>query len=98
VIGRPWFAGRPRLESLDDRLAPANSTAAGALSFPYPTINTISVEWLISGDDDLDATVAVRYRRLGDPAWSTGLDLRRIPAGANEGFSWANKFAGSVSP
>jgi parallel beta-helix repeat protein len=84
------------VEYLEDRLAPANATVAGALSFPFPTINNISVEWLITGDDDLDAAVAVRYRRQGDTAWSPGMDLRRIPAGSNEGFSWANKFAGSV--
>ena len=70
-----------RVEPLEDRLAPANGTVAGALSFPFPTINNISVEWLMTGDDNLNATVAVRYRRQGDTTWSTGMNLRRIPAG-----------------
>jgi hypothetical protein len=74
----------------------ANNTIPGAVSFPYPTLTNISVEWQISGDDNLNAQVTVRYRIAGTGAWLTGMPLRRVPAGSNAGFSWANKFAGSI--
>ena len=89
---------KPRLSllPLEDRVVPADSTVAGAVSFPHPTITNLSVVWAITGDDDLDATVAVRYRQQGDSNWSQGMNLRRVPAGANEGFTWTNKFSGSI--
>ncbi len=74
----------------------ANNTVPGAVSFPYPTLTNISVEWQITGDDNLNAQVAVRYRIVGTSAWLTGMPLRRVPAGSNAGFSWTNKFAGSI--
>src|SRR5690606_34206839 len=48
------------------------------------------------GDDDLDAVVTVAYRRRGDSEFRQALPLFRVPAGSNEGFEWANKFAGSI--
>ena len=74
----------------------ANNTVPGAVSFPYPTLTNISVEWQISGDDNLNAQVTVRYRIAGTGAWLTGMPLRRVPAGSNAGFSWTNKFSGSI--
>jgi len=47
------------------RLFGANATTPGALSFPNPTLESISVLWLISGDDDNDGVVTVRYRETG---------------------------------
>jgi hypothetical protein len=93
---RPAHRERLRIERLEDRLTLSNDTVAGAVAFPFPTINNISIEWPIIGDDNLNAAVTVQYRRLGDVSWSTGMDLRRIPAGANVGFTWPNKVAGSI--
>lgn len=73
-----------------------NATVAGEASSPYPTVVHLSLRWLIQGDADLDAQVTVRFRPPGGGAWKEGLPLRRIPAGANEGLSWPNKFAGSL--
>ncbi|MER2561536.1 MAG: right-handed parallel beta-helix repeat-containing protein, partial [Myxococcaceae bacterium] len=74
----------------------ADPTVAGAVTTPYPTYENLSVEWAISGDDDLDSVVTVRYRAQGTSVWRTGLPLRRVPAGSAEGFSWTNKHSGSV--
>ena len=71
-------------------------TIAGAVTTPHPTLNNITVEWAIQGDDDLDGTVRVRYRVAGAATWKTGMDLRRVPAASNEGFSWSNRHSGSV--
>ncbi len=71
-------------------------TVPGALSFPSPTIHSAAIEWLITGDDDTDGVVTVRYRKQGDPSWKAGLPLERVPAGAYQTFSWKNKHAGSL--
>ncbi len=73
----------------------ADSTQAGEVSFPHPTLHNLSVEWAISGDDDLDGEVTVRYRPLGGE-FRQGPPLRRVPAGSNGAFSWKNRHAGSL--
>ncbi len=80
------------------RLLGANATTPGVLSFPNPTLENISVLWLISGDDDNDGVVTVRYRETGTTTWREGMPLRRTPAGTNptNGWSWPNRHAGSV--
>src|SRR5690606_25515040 len=45
---------------------------------------------------DLDGTVAVRFRRVGDSAWRNGMPLRRTPAGSYAGFTWGNRHSGSL--
>ncbi|MBK8256303.1 MAG: right-handed parallel beta-helix repeat-containing protein [Polyangiaceae bacterium] len=73
-----------------------DATSAGNLSAPYPTFENLSLVWEIAGDDNLNSRVGVRYRKKGDTQFRDALDLYRIPAGQNEGFSWTNKHAGSV--
>ncbi len=78
--------------------APADQTTPGAATLPSPTLRNLTVEWAITGDANLDATVTVRYRTAGG-AWQLGAPLRRIPAGTDTTvmtFSWANRFSGSV--
>jgi hypothetical protein len=75
--------------------SPGDETRPLAATLPSPTLRSLTVEWLINGDADLDATVNVRYRAAGAD-WQLALPLRRIPAGSNEGFAWANRFAGSI--
>ena len=74
----------------------ADPTVAGLVTTPYPTFENLSLEWAITGDDDLDGVVTVRYRKQGATTWRTGLPLQRVPAGTAETFSWANKHSGSV--
>jgi hypothetical protein len=84
-------------------LAPAtvrggDATIPLSLSFPHPTIQNISVLWLIDGDDDTDGVVTVRYREFDESAWHTSTPLLRVPAGTNptNGWTWTNRHAGSV--
>jgi hypothetical protein len=77
------------------------ATTPGAISTPYPTITCLAVEWLITGDDDEDATVAVAYRAKGETAWREGFPLVRVPAGStlkrsSPTYTWPNKFSGSI--
>ena len=72
------------------------ATNPGTATSPYPTIKHLSIEWLISGDNDEDGVVTVRYRQAGTSTWKKGMNLFRVPAGSNEGFSWKNKHSGSL--
>jgi len=76
--------------------APADQTVPGASATPSPAIRALAIEWAITGDANANATVSVRYRVQGASDWQQGVPLRRIPAGSTQGFSWANRFAGSV--
>lgn len=73
-----------------------DATTAGEVTTPHPTLEHISIEWAIDGDDDEDGVVAVRFREEGSSAWRDGLPLVRVPAGSNEGFAWGNRHAGSL--
>lgn len=73
-----------------------NATTAGATSAPAPTMQHLSLEWAISGDANQNGVVSVRFRAQGAPAWRIGMPLRRVPAGSNQGFNWANRHSGSL--
>lgn len=84
------------LVSLAPSLALAqDATTARDVTTPYPTLEALSIEWAIDGDDDADGRVTVRYREVGG-SYRAGLPLFRVPAGSNEGFTWANRHAGSL--
>ncbi|HUQ92298.1 MAG TPA: hypothetical protein VM120_11510 [Bryobacteraceae bacterium] len=77
-----------------------NSTTAGEVSTPYPTITNLAVEWNVQGDDNLNGVVAVKYRRAGEASWSQAMPLRRVPEGTSRGtrpvFHWQNRHSGSI--
>jgi len=79
-----------------------NRTVAGRVSTPFPTLTNLAVEWLISGDDDLDATVEVAFRQAGQDNWRKALPLVRVPADCVPPekspvvYRWPNMFAGSL--
>jgi hypothetical protein len=74
----------------------ADAVTPGEVRAPYPTLENISLEWAIGGDDDGDATVSVQYGKASGASTREAMPLRRVPAGSNEGFSWENKLAGSI--
>lgn len=82
--------------SLPTRVAAQRATTPGAVTTPHPTLEHISIEWAITGDDDEDGVVTVRFREEGAASWRVGHPLVRVPAGSNEGHSWANRHAGSL--
>ena len=73
-----------------------NATTPGAVTTPYPTVINLSVEWAISGDDNNNGVVGVRFRPTGAAGWLDAMPLRRVPAGSTEGFTWDNKHSGSI--
>ncbi|MFC2125089.1 right-handed parallel beta-helix repeat-containing protein [Bacteroidota bacterium] len=73
-----------------------NHTIPGKLYSPYPTLVNLALEWLIDGDDNLNGSVEIEFRIKGSSEWKQGMPLRRVPAGENIGFQWANKHSGSI--
>ena len=73
-----------------------NATTAGTPTSPFPTIENLSINWPIAGDDNENGTVAVRYRDGVLNQWIDAAPLIRIPAGSNTGFNWPNHHAGSL--
>jgi len=84
------------------RAAAQTATTPGAITTPYPTSQSIAIEWAITGDSNANGIVTVRYRANGATAWKTGMALVRVPAGSNTtgtfgtGGTWTNKHAGSL--
>lgn len=80
--------------------AAENATTPGQVSSPYPTITNLAIEWQISGDDNLNGVVQVRYRATGEREWHAAMPLRRVPAGYNGKCipprRWGNKHSGSI--
>src|SRR2546422_3401837 len=81
------FAGRARA---DDVLHP------GAANLDRPTLVALGVQLLISGDDNHDAQVALRYRAAGTSAWRDAMPLFRVHPESVVGRSVPEQFAGSI--
>ncbi len=90
AAAEPFVCDSPGPGTLPDGLDP------GTLTAPVPTQRGISLDWPVQGDADDDATAVVRYRVTGSATWTDGLPLRHVPADSNEGFSWDNRFSGSL--
>ncbi len=59
--------------------APADfSVRPGELIVDHPTLINLGFEWLIDGDANRNASVAVTFRKVGDSAWTTALPLMRV--------------------
>jgi hypothetical protein len=77
-----------------DRAAP------GEVIIEPPTLQSLGVEWPLSGDANRNSTVTLRYRRKGTEAWRDGLPMLRV--GGEEtrylavDFTAPPMFAGSV--
>ncbi|MBL8262856.1 MAG: hypothetical protein JNM58_10545 [Xanthomonadaceae bacterium] len=82
--------------ALPARAQTQNATTPGATTAPYPTLQSLTLEWAVSGDSNRNGVVNVRYRVQGEAQWQQAMPLRRIPGGLNQGFQWANRHSGSL--
>ena len=62
----------PRIARADDVLHPGTARA------DRPTLVTLGVQWPLTGDDNFNATVSVRYRVAGTTAWRDAMPLFRV--------------------
>jgi MYXO-CTERM domain-containing protein len=61
-----------------------------------PTVTTLGLQALIADDDNFNASIAVRYRVAGAPAWTDGAPLHRVHPELVVGRTVAPQFAGSI--
>ena len=81
---------------LGDGRARRRRTPLGHAQLDRPTLVTLGVQLLIPGDDNHDASVAVRYRPAGTSAWRQGLALFRVRPEVVTGRTVPPQFAGSI--
>jgi hypothetical protein len=74
----------------------ANSLTVMDPTLDMPTVVTLGVQLLITGDDNFNATVTVRYRVTGTSAWSTGMPLFRVHPEQLQSGAPPAQFAGSI--
>jgi hypothetical protein len=65
----------PRARAAD---AKSNAATAGEFVIGPPTLINLGFEWVIQGDDNRNAAVAVSYRKKGDTQWRQGMPLLRF--------------------
>jgi hypothetical protein len=68
----------------------------GSASLDRPTVITLGVQLMVSGDDDHDARVSVRYRVHGSSAFRDGPPLFRVRPESVVGRTVSEQFAGSI--
>src|SRR4051794_19516874 len=59
----------------------------GAPVVDRPTLMTLGIQLPVTGDDNFNAAVTVRYRQAGSTAWKTGLPLFRVHTDVIFGFT-----------
>src|SRR4051812_32308072 len=55
-----------------------DATRPGRFYVEHPTLLNLGFEWPITGDANRNATVTVRFRKVGEAAWRSALPLVRI--------------------
>ena len=82
-----------------------NARPAGEPVLERPTLHCLGAHWIIEGDDNQNAQVAVEYRRSGEAAWRQGYPLFRVEKGAHRDEKYGSQlnvpqgawlFAGSI--
>src|SRR5512140_224355 len=75
----------------------ANGTIPGAV-YVESTFECIGARWYIQGDDNLNCSVSVQFRRLAASTWSDAQPLLRVEPGSynSYGIDPGNLLAGSV--
>src|ERR1700704_4574984 len=68
----------------------------GALVLDRPTLTAVGVQLRITGDDNFNASVTVRYRISGSGAWRTALPLFPLPPETVAVWTASPQFAGSI--
>src|SRR5215471_19298152 len=61
-----------------------------------PTLTAVGVVLPITGDDDFNATVTVRYRATGSSDWRDAMPLQHVHTEEVVGLTVAPQFAGSI--
>jgi hypothetical protein len=61
-----------------------------------PTLTNLGVQVLILGDDNHNASIIVRFRKVGSSSWQPALPLHRVRPEVVTGLTVLEQFAGSI--
>src|SRR5437868_3451782 len=84
ILSHPGFLHRTALAQGPARGAQVggsgqvNPVLAGEFIVDPPTLINLGFEWMIEGDDNRNASVAVTYRKKGETQWHQALPLLRL--------------------
>src|SRR5262245_30210581 len=83
LLGAATFAQTPSVPpaapaQASPPLPDANAVVPGELFIEPPTLINLGFEWLIQGDDNRNASVAVSFREQGEREWQPALPLLRL--------------------
>ena len=67
-----------------------NATEAKDLTIEPPTLICLGFDWKISGDDNLNATVNVKYRKEGESGWKEYMPLLRTGRDRTANYGFGN--------
>ncbi len=80
--------------------AVGNAAEPAELIEEMPTLKCLGVRWMVAGDGNRNARIAVAYRKTGSEEWRSGLDLFRVETSAlrepDRPPAGQTMFAGSV--
>jgi hypothetical protein len=68
----------------------------GAPTLDRPTLTTLGIQLPITGDDDMNASVSVRYRQAGTNNWRAAMPLFRVHPESSAGWPSRPQFAGTI--
>jgi hypothetical protein len=76
----------------------ANGVTPGQFVIEPATLICLGFEWDITGDENRNATVEVRYRVSGQTAWREGMPLLRMGGERimRAPYTVSDRFAGSI--
>jgi MYXO-CTERM domain-containing protein len=92
----PVFALVPALCFSASEAHAGNTLAITETKLDAPGVITLGVQMLISGDDNHDAKITLRYRKTGTTAFVDGLPLFRVHPEVVVGRTVPQQFAGSL--
>ena len=81
LLGATVFAQTPPTPAAPTvlpALPDPNAVVPGELFIEPPTLINLGFEWLIQGDDNRNASVAVSFRKQGASEWRAALPLLRL--------------------
>ncbi|MDH7571016.1 MAG: right-handed parallel beta-helix repeat-containing protein, partial [Armatimonadota bacterium] len=66
-------------------------TPVGSPQLEAPTLHSLGVWWVVRGDDNANAVIALAYRKAGTTVWRAGRPLFRVEKGAHQPEKYPSK-------
>ena len=100
AVALAWATGATRVMAQGAPIG--NETRSDHLVVEPPTLVCAGFQWIIAGDNNRNASVAVSYRKKGEQQWHSGHPLLRVGGEQIYGheqrwhYTTPHKFAGSI--